>query len=222
MEMLERVDEDNKLTMFEEKTMILLEGNIGASKSTIGKILHDEFGFGFIEEPVRSWKEEFDEDLLDLFYHDQKRWSFAFQMAAFTTRAKTWSEILEKTDHSTVVLERSIYCDRYVFAKNCYESGLMKKIEWQLYCKMWDWLESNWCTKPDKIIYLKVPATICLSRIKNRGRPEEQSIPIEYLLQLEDKHDEWLLDDPSVTKINAFGTTPAMIAKEVADAIRSV
>ena len=106
------------------------------------------------------------------------------------------------TDHRNVVLERSIYCDRYVFAKNCYQSGLMKKTEWQLYCRLWDWLESNWCTEPDKIVYLRTPAEVCLERIESRGRSEESTIPIGYLRDLEVLHDEWLIDNPEVIVID--------------------
>jgi len=202
--------------------MILLEGNIGVGKSTVGKLLHEEFGCGFIEEPIKDWKTEFSEDLLDLFYRNMPRWSFAFQIAAFTTRAKTWDDILKKTDHSTVVLERSIFCDRYVFAKNCHESGLMKDVEWELYCKMWDWLNKQWCAEPDHIIYLRAPASLCRLRIEKRGRLEEDGISLEYLLQLEQAHDRWLVGRADVTIIDAFGIPPIMIANEIAQTIRRV
>lgn len=176
--------------------MILFEGNIGAGKSTVGQRLAESELFGFVEEPVGAWQQDFEENLLDLFYKDTNRWAFTFQLAAFTTRAKTWTEVLSMIDHRNVVLERSIYCDRYVFAKNCFQSGLMKKTEWQLYCKLWDWLESNWCAEPDRIMYLRTPAEVCLERIEERGRAEESTIPVEYLRDLEILHDEWLIDNP--------------------------
>jgi len=179
-----------------QQTMILFEGNIAAGKSTVGRRLAESNLFGFVEEPVGSWQEGFEENLLDLFYSDTKRWAFTFQLAAFTTRAKTWTEVLAMTDHRNVVLERSIYCDRNVFAKNCHQSGLMSKTEWQLYCRLWDWLERNWCAEPDRIVYLRTPADVCCERIAERGRSEESSIPIEYLRDLEVLHDEWLLDNP--------------------------
>lgn len=182
--------------------MILFEGNIAAGKSTVGRRLAESELFGFVEEPVGAWQQDFDENLLDLFYRDTNRWAFTFQLAAFTTRAKTWTEVLAIIDHRNVVLERSIYCDRYVFAKNCYQSGLMKKTEWQLYCKLWDWLESNWCAEPDKIVYLRTPAEVCLERIETRGRAEETTIPIEYLRDLEVLHDEWLIDNPKAIMID--------------------
>jgi len=182
--------------------MILFEGNIAAGKSTVGRRLAESDLFGFVEEPVGAWQQDFEENLLDLFYRDTNRWAFTFQLAAFTTRAKTWTEVLALVDHRNVVLERSIYCDRYVFAKNCYQSGLMKKTEWQLYCKLWDWLESNWCAEPDKIVYLRTPAEVCLERIEARGRSEESTIPIEYLRDLEVLHDEWLIDNPRTIVID--------------------
>jgi len=182
--------------------MILFEGNIAAGKSTIGRRLAESELFGFVEEPVGAWQQDFEENLLDLFYKDTNRWAFTFQLAAFTTRAKTWTEVLALIDHRNVVLERSIYCDRYVSAKNCYQSGLMKKTEWQLYCKLWDWLESNWCADPDRIVYLRTPAEVCLERIEARGRAEETTIPIEYLRDLEVLHDEWLIDNPKAIVID--------------------
>ena len=197
--------------------MILFEGNIAAGKSTVGRRLAESELFGFVEEPVGAWQQDFEENLLDLFYRDTNRWAFTFQLAAFTTRAKTWTEVLAIIDHRNVVLERSIYCDRYVFAKNCYQSGLMKKTEWQLYCKLWDWLESNWCAEPDKIVYLRTPADVCLERIEARGRSEETTIPVEYLRDLEVLHDEWLIDNPKAVMIDG---TKQWTAREFYDVLR--
>jgi len=197
--------------------MILFEGNIAAGKSTVGRRLAESELFGFVEEPVGAWQQDFEENLLDLFYRDTNRWAFTFQLAAFTTRAKTWTEVLAMIDHRNVVLERSIYCDRYVFAKNCFQSGLMKKTEWQLYCKLWDWLESNWCTEPDKIVYLRTPAEVCLERIEARGRAEESTIPVEYLRDLEILHDEWLTDNPKAVMIDGCRQ---WTAREVYDVLR--
>ena len=197
--------------------MILFEGNIAAGKSTVGRRLAASELFAFVEEPVGAWQGEFEENLLELFYRDTNRWAFTFQLAAFTTRAKTWSEVLAMTDHRNVVLERSIYCDRYVFAKNCYQSGLMKKTEWQLYCKLWDWLENNWCAEPDKIVYLRTPAEVCLERIESRGRAEETTIPMEYLRDLERLHDEWLIDNPKTVMVDGC---KQWTAREIYDVLR--
>jgi deoxyadenosine/deoxycytidine kinase len=67
---------------------------------------------------------------------------------------------------------------------------------------LWDWLESNWCAEPDRIMYLRTPAEVCLERIEARGRAEESTIPIEYLRDLEILHDEWLIDNPKAIVID--------------------
>ena len=180
----------------DDKLMILLEGNIGAGKTTVGKVLASSDSFDFIEEPTAAWREGFAANMLDLFYSDTKRWAFTFQICAFITRAKTWKEVLAYTDHSRVVLERSVFCDRYIFAENCYRTGLMTVPEYQVYCGLWEFLVSNYCVEPDLILYLRTPAETCMERIRVRDRQEEVGIPLEYLLQLEYLHDEWLLDNP--------------------------
>jgi deoxyadenosine/deoxycytidine kinase len=180
----------------DDRLMILLEGNIGAGKTTVGKALAASDAFDFIEEPTAAWREGFASNMLELFYSDTKRWAFTFQICAFITRAKTWKEVLAYTDHSRVVLERSIFCDRYIFAENCFRTGLMSPPEYQLYCGLWEFLVSNYCVEPDLILYLRTPAAVCLDRIRVRDREEEVGIPLEYLLQLEYLHDEWLLNNP--------------------------
>ena len=180
----------------EKRLMILLEGNIGAGKTTVGRALAEKGTFGFIEEPTSTWREGFAANMLGLFYEDPQRWAFTFQICAFITRAKTWSEVLALTDHSKVLLERSVFCDRYVFAENCYRTGLMAEAEYQLYRGMWEFLVSNYCVQPDVILYLRTPAKTCMERISVRGRAEETGIPLEYLEQLEALHDEWLLNHP--------------------------
>lgn len=179
-----------------QRSMYLLEGNIGAGKTSLGNVLKASTRFEFLEEPVDMWRDGFANNLFEMFYTDMDRWSFTFQIMAFTTRAKTWSEILAKVQGEQVVLERSIFTDRNVFAKNLYAQGAMNESEWQLYQQLWDFLALNYCETPDKILYLRTPAEECLERIKKRGREEEQTMPLDYLKRLEDLHDEWLLDHP--------------------------
>jgi deoxyadenosine/deoxycytidine kinase len=178
----------------DDRLMVLLEGNIGAGKTTLGRTIAASGEFGFIEESTTAWREDFASNMLDHLYTDIARWAFTFQICTFITRAKTWPEILAHTEHHNVVLERSIFCDRFVFVENFYRTGLMSLTECQLYRGLWDFLVSNYCDQPDLILYLRTPAEVCLQRIRDRGRVEESGIELDYLLQLEKLHDEWLLD----------------------------
>jgi len=187
-----------------EKLMILLEGNIGAGKTTVGRAIAASGLYGFIEEPTRAWREKFASNMLENLYRDPARWAFTFQICTFITRAKSWPEIAALTNHRRVILERSIFCDRFVFVENFYRIGLMTPAEYQLYCGLWEFMTSRYLDQPDMIIYLRTPSEVCLERIKARGREEERGISLEYLLQLERLHDEWLLhsSDPCVLVLN--------------------
>jgi deoxyguanosine kinase len=94
-----------------------------------------------------------------------ERWAFTIQITAFVTRAKTWKEVLALTDHTRVVLERSIFTDRYVFAKNSHQLGGMSDVEWDVYCGLWDFLVSNYCMGEDTIMYYQRPP----ERLEPRG-----------------------------------------------------
>jgi deoxyadenosine/deoxycytidine kinase len=190
--------------MGDGRLMILLEGNIGAGKTTVGRAAARSGTLGFIEEPTRLWRAGFASNLLDQFYRDPHRWAFTFQICAFVTRAKTWSEVLQLTDHSRVILERSIFCDRNVFAQNCFKTGLMTATEFELYTGLWEFLVAHYCAEPDLILYLRTPAEECISRIKARDRSEEVGIDLDYLLRLEDLHDDWLLDHPKAVTLDGM------------------
>lgn len=200
-----------------KKLMVLLEGNIGAGKTTIGCALADSPDFDFIEEPTKMWQEGFASNMLDLFYSDPKRWGFTFQITAFVTRAKTWHEIAQHTPSHNVILERSIYCDRYVFAENCRRTSLFSEAEYQLYCNMWEFMVGNFTDEPDLIVYLRTPADECLRRIKSRARAEEDGLPIDYLIQLEELHDEWLLNNPRALVLDG---TRRWTPEELTNAVR--
>ncbi len=172
--------------------LVLLEGNIAAGKTTLGERLTLDDRFLFVKEPVERWQTGYAMNLLERFYTDTPRWAFTMQVNAFVTRAQALEE-LPAAGNSVAVFERSIYCDRHVFAKNLHQQGLMDDTEWAVYMNFWDYFRTQ-VPVPDAIMYLRTPAEECYRRLKLRGRAEEQNITLEYLQQLEARHDEWLLD----------------------------
>ena len=189
-----QVTGDSGEERMEGRKIILLEGNIGAGKSTVGRELKASGTFDFIEEPVDTWQSGFASNLLEAFYRDMNRWAFTFQTLAFLTRARTWRDSLALTQHSKVILERSLLTDRYVFATNAHHLGAMTDVEWQVYCALWDLVVTSYNVNPDCILYYRTPADVCLDRIKVRGRGEETNIALDYLRELEALHDNWLLE----------------------------
>ncbi len=183
-----------------KKRTFIVEGNIGAGKSTFLQILKDNLDIEIVGEPVDKWQKIGEEgNLLDLFYKDTKRWAYTFQSYAFISRIEAQLEkMAEESSYNAQVLERSIYCDRFCFAKNCFESNLMTELEWFMYKQWFAWLESKYAIRPDGFIYLQANPEVCYKRLAKRNRSEEQTIPLTYLSDLHNKHEEWLVDKHDV------------------------
>jgi deoxyadenosine/deoxycytidine kinase len=190
---------------------ITIEGNIGAGKSTLVRILKDNLkidtieNIGFIQEPVDEWLEMTDENgknILDKFYENQKLWAYKFQMNAFITRLQRLQKYLPK--HKFCISERHITSDKNCFAKQLYEDNKISEIEWKLYNNWFDWVSQNELyRKPKGIIYLRASPDTCSERINKRNRTEENSIPLEYLQKIDKKHEEWLLKKENVLVLDA-------------------
>lgn len=178
---------------------LVVEGNIGAGKSTFLKLLERSLNVQVVYEPHRKWQEvDGHENLLDLFYKDINRWSYTFQSYAFVTRVVEQEAYLKKCTQPFQVLERSVYSDRYCFAKNCFQMGVMSSLEWKLYQEWFAWLVDNYAPKPDGFIYLQTNPSICYDRLRKRNRTEEVGVTKEYLTMLHDKHEQWLIEKKDV------------------------
>ena len=187
--------------------LIYIEGNIGTGKTTFINLLtsylsrfHDiNHDAQVTLEPVDEWMNTKDSDghnILQKFYGDQEKWSFAFQMNSFISRVKKIQDDYFSPSYldmkKLLFVERSIYTDRHCFAKLCWENGKMTKLEYDIYCKWNDWLSQQFNVMPDVYIYLRCEPTINDIRVKERARSSEENIPIEYLKALHEKHDEWM------------------------------
>lgn len=188
------------------KIMLTLEGNIGAGKSTFLRIIQKYLPqIDVVFEPTNKWQGAGDsENLLKFFYDDSKRWAYTFQSYAFISRIQEQEESLARNAHLPVqILERSVYCDRYCFAFNAYEMGMMTPLEWHIYTEWFSWLVENHTSKPDGFIYLRTNPETCISRIAKRNRSEESTIAPEYLAAIHQKHEDWLINRTNSCAITA-------------------
>lgn len=175
--------------------IIYVEGNIGSGKTTFVNLLDKYFkdiDKQVILEPVKEWMTLTDSDgknLLEKFYEDQDKWSFGFQMNSFISRVHK----IQKAERDKILfVERSVFTDKHCFAENCYESGKMNKIEYDIYCRWHDWLVDTFKVQPNAYIYLKTNPEKSLERTTKRSREGEGGIPLEYLTMLHNKHEKWL------------------------------
>ena len=179
----------------ESKIILTLEGNIGAGKSTFLNIIDSLLEVNVVPEPTNRWQgKKGEENLLDLFYKDTKRWAYTFQSFAFISRIQEQEENLKKLPSNAIqILERSVYCDRYCFAANCFDMDTMTPLEWNMYIEWFAWLVTAYTTKPDGFIYLQTQPKVCAQRMQKRNRSEESAVPLSYLQAIHTKHERWLL-----------------------------
>ena len=180
--------------------IISIEGNIGAGKSTFVaelKILYAERkDIVFLQEPVDAWAEitQDGKTMLELFYENQKKYSFAFQVMAYMSRLRMIKAEIEKalilSDTKIIVMERSLDADRHIFAKMLYEDGMIEKCMYEIYQLMSDDGLKEYSS--DGIIWLNTGAEECHRRIGKRGREGEEMIGMEYLKKCDRYHGEWL------------------------------
>jgi deoxyadenosine/deoxycytidine kinase len=190
--------------------IITVEGNIGSGKSTILKNLENlkNNNIVFVPEPVSEWLNiKVDgKNVLELFYENQKENSFWFQILAYITRLRNFLEIVEKNPDKIIICERSIYTDKYVFAKMLHETGNISEIEWITYSYWFDTFKDK--TNVDLILYVNTEPNECYNRINKRSRPEEvNKISHEYLTSCHNKHLEWFNEtDAEIIHIDGHET----------------
>ena len=176
---------------------VYVEANIGTGKTTFLNWLKDEFPhFNYILEPVEQWtslEDKKGQNILDHFYKDQNKWAFTFQMNSFISRIQ---KIKKKTVSNTVnFIERSVFTDKNCFAKNCYDNKKINDIEYEIYNNWHNWLCDQMDISCKAFIYLKTTPEISSKRIKKRNRDEECNIPIKYLEDLHNLHEDWMLSE---------------------------
>lgn len=207
--------------MQEGPLYISIEGNIGAGKTRLMNHLREHLeGVTFVDEPVDRWLSYRDAEgstILSQFYEDKRRWAFTFQWMAMVTRHM---EAQERTGGVGVALqERSVGADGHVFAKQLYENGCMTEVEWKVYTDWFDKLADLLKAKSQCMIYLRVEPETCLERIRKRGRAGEESVTLEYLKQLHDKHDDWMLRNASPTLVLHDGGSLESFTKAIREFI---
>jgi len=165
------------------KVFVAVAGNIGAGKSSLTKLLAKQFGWKPYFESVE------DNPYLDDFYGNMKRWSFNLQVYFLSNRFKSHKSITE--GRGSVILDRVIYEDAEIFARNLHEIGNMEDRDYDNYVALYD-VMTEFLHPPDLLIYLRANVDTLMRQISLRGRDFEQSIKREYLEQLNRHYESWI------------------------------
>lgn len=164
---------------------LAIAGNIGAGKTTLVKMLAKEYGWKPNLESVDN------NPYLKDFYDDMRKWAFPLQIYFLHSR---FNQVLDaKQKEETIIQDRTIYEDAYIFAKNLHQSGLMTQRDFENYFSLFQTM-CNLTVAPDLLIYLKASVSKLVKQINKRGRDYELDIDPNYLYALNENYEEWISD----------------------------
>lgn len=161
---------------------IAIAGNIGSGKTTLTQLLAKHYNW------IPQYEDVDDNPYLTSFYEDMQRWSFNLQVFFLNTRFRHIIDI--RKQKKSVVQDRTIYEDAYIFAPNLHEMGLMSSRDYSNYLSLFEMIDS-FIQAPDLLIYLKGDIPTLVSHIQQRGRPYEDLIRLDYLKNLNERYDRW-------------------------------
>ncbi|MEE8409954.1 MAG: deoxynucleoside kinase [Myxococcota bacterium] len=165
-------------------TYIAVAGNIGCGKSTLVDFICRRYGLEPFFEPNAA------NPYLKDFYADMKRWAFHSQVYFLTHKFRIQQDLDHLRGSRTVVQDRTIFEDAEVFAAMMRRRRYINKRDWGVYQDLYQTILGA-LSPPDLMIYLKASVRTIRQRIKTRGRPEEQEIPVSYLRTLNRLYDDW-------------------------------
>ena len=171
------------------KKIYALEGNIGAGKTTMMKIIGQYFtSVEFVEEPVSQWQNLGGMNLLDAFYSDPERWGFSFEFYSMLSKIKALLNAAN-SEKPVIVIERSILSNK-VFMDLSHELGKLEEIEYSMLMNTYHFYLQHVYPQLSGIIYLDTPVDECIKRITKRNRGEECTIERSYLQCIKEKMDQ--------------------------------
>jgi deoxyadenosine/deoxycytidine kinase len=164
---------------------IAIAGNIGSGKTTLTRLLAKHFGWEPHYEDVDT------NPYLNGFYEDMQRWSFNLQIYFLNSRFRQVIEI--RKSGKTVIQDRTIYEDAFIFAPNLHSMNLMSTRDFDNYSSLFN-LMSSFIQPPDLLIYLRASVPTMVQQIQKRGREYESSIRLDYLKGLNERYEDWISD----------------------------
>jgi len=200
--------------MTQEALIFTVDGNIGATKSTLLEYMHTHYKLPIDLEPVNKWEPY----LTDMYKYNKS--AFEFQVRVWLDRC--W--IQAKSNIYPMLMERSPYFQRNVFIPINHDNNKLSDREFATLDEMYK--KSNDIWLPNGYIYLRSDPDKCIERIKNRGRKSEENIDPEYIKKLHELHEESynyavFLGYPIIC-INIENKTTPQIAQEVWKSLSSI
>ena len=156
---------------------VVVEGSIGAGKTTLSTMLARDFNAELVLERFA------DNPFLEKFYKDPEHYAFPVEMTFLMDRYQQLKSLLTARDLFTDFVIGDYFIDKcLLFSKNN-----LAKDEFSLFKKVFDTV-ADFLPKPDLILYLYTAPDRLLKQIAKRNRAFEKDITAEYLSGIQEKY----------------------------------
>ena len=154
---------------------IVIEGNIGAGKTTLSKMIAKEFDAKLILEQFA------DNPFLPKFYKEPDKYSFQLELSFLAERYKQLNQEVTSRD----LFKPFTVADYYFMKSLIFARATLKEDEYNLYRQIFNIIYKS-IPKPDLYVYLHINVQNLVSNISRRGRDYEKGISIEYLSKVQE------------------------------------
>ena len=149
---------------------IAIEGNIGAGKTTLSRMLAKDWDYRLVLEQFT------DNPFLPLFYKNPERYAFQVELFFMTERYKQLQAQFANQD----IFQQNTIADYFFLKTRLFAKKNLLDKEYRLFQSLFQMLHAPF-PKPDLLVYLHRPITALQAFIQQRGRPMEQQIALAYL-----------------------------------------
>jgi deoxyguanosine kinase len=164
---------------------VVIEGNIGAGKTTLARKIAEQFNAHLILEHFA------DNPFLPKFYKDPEKYSFPLELSFLADRYKQLKEELVPQD----LFKAFTVADYYFMKSLVFAASTLNGDEYNLYRQIFYIIYGS-LPKPDIFVYLHLAPDRLLQNIEKRGRNYEKSITSDYLQKIQESYFTFFKQNP--------------------------
>ncbi|RLD45907.1 MAG: hypothetical protein DRI86_04700 [Bacteroidetes bacterium] len=160
---------------------IAIEGNIGAGKTSLAKLIAEKCNAKLILEEFE------DNSFLPKFYKDPERFAFPLELSFLAERFQQLKDKLASKD----MFKTFTIADYFINKSLIFSRKTLQTDEFKLYNTLFEIINQS-LIKPDLLVYLYANVDTLQSNIKKRGRDYELEIKDEYLEKIQNSYFEFI------------------------------